>query len=424
MSEKERDRLKLLPYVLSGEMTVVRAAELLSLSERQVRRVLRRYEQEGDHGLVHRSRGGESKRKYPEVLKGECLAHIRENYIDFGPTLVSEYLEERHGLKVSRETLRQWMKMEGLWSSKKQKGQHRKWRARRANFGELVQIDTSEHDWLEGRGEKIYLIAMIDDATSRLWARFYLSDSTKSNMDLLKRYMVKHGRPLALYSDRASHFTMSRKCSLEEELTGQAPRTQIKRALDDLGVELILARSPQAKGRVERLFGTLQDRLVKAMRLEGVGSLEEANKYLTKRFMPMWNKRFSKEALSPLDVHRALESYDLRSIFSIHEERTVTNDYSFSLKGQRYQIARRSVAGGMRGNKVVTEEGLDGKIRARFRGKYLDLALIPGRTYSRDSGQVLVFSEGAVPGSATLRQTPPPPKTQKKRQPRNSASPV
>lgn len=424
MSQKERERLKLLPYVLSGEMTVVRAAELLSMSERHLRRVLRRYVLEGDSGLVHRGRGLESRRKYSEALKEECLGHIRESYVDFGPTLASEQLVERHGIKVSRETLRRWMKSEGLWQSKKHKGQHRKWRARRENFGELVQIDTSEHDWLEGRGEKIYLIALIDDATSRLWGKFYLSDSTRSNMDLLKLYMQKHGRPLALYSDRASHFTVNRKCSLEEELTGQSPRTQIGRALDELGVELILAHSPQAKGRVERLFGTLQDRLVKAMRLEGVLSLEEANKYLTKRFMPMWNKRFAREALSPVDVHRSLSGYDLSSIFSIHEARTVTNDYSFSLNGQRYQIARRSVAGGMRGKRIMTEEGLDGKIRARFRGVYLDLSLIPGSHRDQRAKLASGLPVGSGPDSASLRQAPTPPATRRKRQPGNSALPA
>lgn len=408
MSQKERDRLKLLPHILSGEMTVVRGAELLSMSERQLRRVLGRYASEGDEGLVHRGRGRESKRRHSESLKEECLEQIRKHYIDFGPTLASEQLCERHGLMVNRETLRKWMKSEGLYTSKKRRGEHRQWRARRDNFGELVQVDTSEHDWLEGRGEKIYLIALIDDATSRLYARFYLSDSMRNNMDLLKRYMQRHGRPVAVYSDRASHFVVNRKCSLEEELTGLAPRTQIGRALDELGVGLILAHSPQAKGRVERLFGTLQDRLVKVMRLEGVSRLEEANEYLTRKFMPMWNRRFARKAQSPTDVHRSLDGYDLGSIFSVHEERTVTNDYSFSLNGQRYQIGRRSMTGGLRGGRIVTEERLDGKIRARFRGVYLDISLIPGN----DKGGVkraVDVSAGVESDSASLRQTPPPP---------------
>lgn len=421
MSQKERDRLKLLPHVLNGEMTVVYAADLLSLSERQLRRIILRYVEGGDHGLIHRGRGRASNHKYGESLKKECLRHIRERYIDFGPTLAAEYLLKDHGLEVSRETLRQWMKSEGLWFSKKRVGQHRQWRARRASFGELIQIDTSEHDWLEGRGEKVYLIAMIDDATSRLWAKFYLSDSTRNNMDLLKKYIQKHGRPLAVYSDRASHFAVNRKCSLEEELTGLAPRTQIGRALDELGIELILAHSPQAKGRVERLFGTLQDRLVKAMRLEGVSCLEEANKYLTQRFMPMWNRRFSKEALSPVDVHRSLEGYDLGAIFSLHAERTVTNDYSFSLNGRRYQIARRCVTGGLRGGKVVTEERLDGKIRARFRGVYLDISLIPVDP-GREAKGASELPVGPGPDSAPLRQAPAPPATRRHTRPEGCAS--
>jgi transposase InsO family protein len=226
---------------------------------------LSRYRVEGDVAVIHRSRGRESNRKIKEEKKREVVAILRDKYSDYGATLASEILEERHGIRISRETLRGWLCEAGLYEIKKRRVKHRRWRERRQCFGELLQVDTSEHDWLEGRGEKIYLISMIDDATSRLFARFYDSDSTVNNMDLLKRYLKRHGRPVSLYTDKASHFRYNGEVDLEHQLSGEVVKTQIGRALDELGIELIFAHSPQAKGRVERQFGTLRDRLVKRL---------------------------------------------------------------------------------------------------------------------------------------------------------------
>jgi len=231
MSRKERDRLKVLELVGQGKVSQVRAGELLGLSERQVRRLVKRYREQGDAGLVHRLRGRASNRRKPEEERREALRRIEETYSDFGPTLASEKLRERDGIEVSRETVRQWMIAEDLWKARRRKVRHHSWRPRKECFGEMVQMDTSIHDWLEGREkESLVLIAMIDDATSRLLLRFYRSDTTETNMSLLRFWIKRYGRPLALYADKASHFITTRQPTLEEELQGRSAQTQIGRA--------------------------------------------------------------------------------------------------------------------------------------------------------------------------------------------------
>src|SRR5207248_4537718 len=222
-------------------------------------------------------------------------------YEGFGPTLASEYLRKKHGVAASRETVRQWMMRARLWRGKKEKvKQIHTWRPRRSRFGELVQWDTSEHDWLEGRGEKLYLIAMIDDSTSRLWARFVKHDSTEENMKLLWSYLEKFGRPLSFYTDKASLFQTREKlrrddAGVEKDPVEMGP-TQIGRALRELGISWIAAHSPQAKGRVERNFGTAQDRLVKGMRVAGVKTIEQANEYLASDYLVWWERELTVEA--------------------------------------------------------------------------------------------------------------------------------
>ena len=221
----------------SGGLKPGEAARLMGLSVRQVRRLIQRYREEGDQGIIHRLRGRESNRKIPEMTRDLVLSLIRGHYEDFGPTLVSEYLEGESGLRVSKETLRRWMMEEGLWKARRRKEPKRQRRARRACWGELVQMDTSIHDWLEGRGEEGVLIAMIDDATSRVWMRFYPTDSTETNMALIREYLRRYGRPLAVYADKASHFRINLKKDGEER-PGQ---TQIQRALRQLEIEYMLA---------------------------------------------------------------------------------------------------------------------------------------------------------------------------------------
>jgi transposase len=353
------------------QLTQREGAKHLQLSERQVRRVWKRFRQEGDGGLVHKLRGCRSNRRLSEEFKDKVLGIVRKRYEDFGPTLACEYLEEGHGVKVSRETLRGWMAEAGIWTVRASGVKHRAWRERRACCGELVQMDSSIHRWFEGRGEEAVLIFMIDDATSRLHARFFPTDSTRTNMAMLRSYMRRYGRPLAIYADKASHFMTTRQPDLEESLAGRKAQTQIERALKELGIEYIAAHSPQAKGRVERGFGTAQDRLVKGLRVAKVSTIREATKYLERTFLPLWNDRFTVKAASGADAHRPLEGYDVGQILSVQTTRTVGNDYTIRHHRKLYQIARSAIARGLRRSKVIVEERLEGARRLRWRGRYL-----------------------------------------------------
>jgi hypothetical protein len=275
MSQKERDVLAILRTVVSGERAQSEAARLLGLCDRQVRRLQRRLEQEGDAGLVHRLRGRPSNRRCDPAFRRRVLQSYRRQFSDFGPTLASEKLAGL-GLVVSPDALRHWLIEEGLWQRQRRRDSHRSRRPRRACFGELVQMDASIHNWTEGRGPEMVLIAMIDDATSRVAAAFFDAGTVQTHLQLLGSWLSAHGRPLAVYTDRHSIFEPQDKGRALPE--GQ---TQFGRALQELDIELIRARSPQAKGRVERLFGTAQDRWVKEMRLAGVSSLAQANVLLT-----------------------------------------------------------------------------------------------------------------------------------------------
>ena len=282
MTQADRDRLVTLRKTKKRLITQKQAAEELGVSIRHVKRLLYALKKRGDKVVIHGLRGRPSNQRIATSVEEEAIQILSADlYKGFGPTLASEYLADRHDIEVSKETLRQWMIRAKLWRAKEQKvkGVH-VWRPRRSRFGELVQWDTSEHDWLEGRGEKLYLIAMIDDATSRLFARFVRHDSTGENMKLLKSYVEKYGRPLAFYTDKASIFRTAEKRKRDEPGVDKDPvemaPTQIGRALQELGIAWIAAHSPQAKGRVERNFGKGQDRLVKGMRVAGVKTLEEA----------------------------------------------------------------------------------------------------------------------------------------------------
>ena len=369
MSRKERDRLKVIEQVELGLMSQVKASEVLRLSVRQVRRIERRYRREGDRGLVHRSRGRPSRRRIEEAVRRRAVEWIERRYDDFGPTLACECLAEHQGIKVSRETVRGWMMEAGLWRGSRKKRPHRRRRARRSCRGELVQMDSSIHDWFEGRGEKAVLIAMIDDATNQTLERFFEADTTASNMTMIRDYVARHGRPLALYTDWASHFkhTSHRK---ERRMT-EAKQTQIERALAELDIELIAAHSPQAKGRVERRFGVDQDRLVKGLRLEGIGTIEAANRFLEERYLPRMNARFALAPARSADAHRSARGMDLEAIFSVQETRRVANDCTVQFKGRVYQIEADEIGDAMAGTQVMVEQRLDGTLRLRRGDRYL-----------------------------------------------------
>lgn len=373
LSTKERDRLKVLHGVMKRQISQREAAVQLGLSERWVRKLVRRLRKRGDRAVIHGLRGRPSNRKIAGGERRRALRTVGAEYRDFGPTLASEYLVEQHGIQVSRETLRKWLIEEGLWRRRRQKvSEAHVWRARRSCPGELVQWDTCEHEWLEGRGPRIYLVAMIEDATSQAWARFVAQDSTEQNMQVLWGYLQRYGRPVAFYTDKASMFQTTRHPHLEEQLNERAPKTQIGRALQELDIRWIAAHSPQAKGRIERFFGTCQDRLVKGLRKAGVATLEQANQYLDKTFLPLWQRRFTVEPANPADAHRPLgREHDLAAILSHVETRVVAGDYTIRWSGQGYQIARAEIGPGLRGATVRVEKRLDGSLAVRFRGRYV-----------------------------------------------------
>ena len=378
MSQQERDRLKVLHGVAQGQYSQAKAAELLNLTVRQVRRLQRRLDEQGDAGLVHRLRGQASNRQLDGKLRQRVLRAYRKHYSDFGPTLACEKLAEQD-LHVSPDTLRRWLLAEGLWQRQRRRDTHRQRRPRRACFGELVQMDTSLHEWTEGRGESMVLITMIDDATSVVLARFYPADTTEAHFDLLGRWLKKYGRLLALYTDRHGIFESHKKGQPD-----YAGETQFSRALTELDIELIRARSPQAKGRVERSFGTAQDRWVKEMRLAKVKTIAEANALL-ERLLPEHNRRFGVAPAQAADAHRAVgTAYHLAAILSVQEQRVVSNDYVVRFANRLYQLDK-PIYPGERGGQVTIELRLDGTMAIRFGVRYLKYHEVPARETAAES---------------------------------------
>jgi len=378
LSEKERDRLKVLHEVEQGHLNQRQGAAQLAISERGFRKLLKRFRGRGDAAVMHGLRGQRSNRRLAQETAAKAVEAVRRDYQDFGPTLAAEYIEKDLKIGLSRETLRQLLIREGIWKSKPRKMREvHVWRQRRSCLGELVQWDTSIHAWLEERGpDKMYLIALIDDATSRLFARFVPADSTEHHMRVLWAYLEHYGRPQAVYTDKASLFQPTLAPGWKEQEPGPKTETQMGRAFRELGIEWIAAHSPQAKGRIERCFGTLQDRLVKGLRKAGVRTQEEANQYLTQEFLKEWNDRFTVPAASAVDAHRTLgKMLSLQSILSRVEMRQVTNDYTVAWGGRRWQIPKAAVGPGLRGSSIRIEARLDGTLEARIGGQFVELTV-------------------------------------------------
>lgn len=377
MSQEERDELHWLKQASDGKITQREAAERISVSERWVRKLLQRMKREGDLVVVHGLRGKPSNRKLPEQTRRQALAILKKpEWHDFGPTFAREQLAKLHKIEISDETLRGWMIEGGLWKSKPQRRPEvHAWRPRRSGFGELVQWDTSEHDWLEGRGPVRYLVRMIDDATSWSWGRFVESDATPQNMGVLWEYLEKNGRMVDVYTDRDSMFSVAPRPAESEQQRREADRlTQLGRALRELGIGSILAYSPQAKGRIERSFLTAQDRLVKHLRLAKISTLSDANRFLETEYWPEWNEHFARPVADFPNHHRALsEQLDLAAILCHVEQRVIGNDYTFSFAGRRYQILRSEVPAGMRRQRLRVELRLDGELKARYQGRYVEI---------------------------------------------------
>ena len=358
MSVKEVRRLPVIQQAMARTLTQHQAGAVLGVTDRQIRRLIHRLRKDGETGLVHRGRGRPSNRRRPAALKRQVLQLYTRHYGDFGPTLAAEKLAERHGITLSAETLRRWLQEQGVNHFTRWKRPHRAWRARKAHVGELIQLDGSHHDWFEGRGPHGVLMAYIDDASSRVFARFYEYEGTVPALDSFQRYVKQYGIPLALYADKHTTYHSSAPPTVKEQLAGVKPTSQFGRALGDLGVELISAHSPQAKGRIERLFKTLQDRLIKEMRLAGIATLADAN-----RFLPAWlsqyNRRFAVQPATATDLHRSLTAdTDVRSVLAVKTRRVLRRDWTVAHGGQLYQIQDR-----LRATHVLVEEWVDGTLR-------------------------------------------------------------
>ncbi len=371
MSIGEVKRLKLIQMTIERRVTQKSVSMMLSLSERQVRRLVKSVRENGELGVIHGSRGRPSNRRFPEAVKHKVILRYKKRYPDFGPTLAAEKLLELDGIQVSDETLRKWLLAAGLWTKKRRHSIYRQWRPRRACFGEMVQLDGSHHDWLEGRGPKLVLMAYIDDATNMTYARFYDYEGTIPAMDSFKRYIRLYGLPISVYLDRHTTYKSPRKLTEWDEVDSVEFLSQFERALKELGVEVIHALSPQAKGRIERLFGVLQDRLVKEMRLKDIKTKDEANVFL-ESYLPIYNKRFNVCPENESDAHVKLaDNFNLDKYLCIKNERTVKKDQTIVYKGKLYQLQ------GNDSKKVRIEERTDGSLLIISKGQMLSYKPIP-----------------------------------------------
>jgi transposase len=378
MKAHELKRLQVVHRVLEKKLEQKEAAEIAGLSERQMRRLVKRIRQEGDQGVIHQSRGKPSNRRMADQIRRKVLRLYAENYGDFGPTLASEKLQERHRIPISAETLRLWLRQEGLPYRRRKSRPQRQWRPRRSCFGQMVQMDGSHHDWLEGRGPKLVFMGYIDDATNTVHGRFYDHEGTLPAFDSFQRYVQRYGIPHSVYLDKHSTYKSSRALTIEEQLQGQPrPQSQFERAMEELGVEVIHAHSPAAKGRIERLFLTFQDRLIKEMRLQGIATLPQANAFLPK-YLPRHNQRFQVEPAQPADLHRPIpRGLDLDSILCLKTSRRLHKDATVAHDNHLYQIEERVPS-----QTLTVEERRDGTIRICHQGipvKHREIVTRPRR---------------------------------------------
>lgn len=368
MSARELNRIEILAQVDDGRLTVENATNMLDLSRRQVFRLLRQFRLDGASAIRHKARGRRPNNHIHEAKRDYALSLIKERYADFGPSLAAEMLEQHHGFKVSRETLRKWMVADGIWLSRKQRRTFHQPRLRRECYGELIQIDGSDHRWFEDRAGPCTLLVFIDDATSTLMElRFVKSESTFSYFEALESYLLRHGRPVAFYSDKHSVFRVA-----NDQAKGGAGMTQFGRALTELNIEILCANSSQAKGRVERANRTLQDRLVKELRLASVSDMETANAYL-QGFKDRYNARFAKTPAKPDDLHRALnvEPDRLDEVLCWRENRYVGRQLTFSYDRKRVMLDETETARGLVGKYVDTYAFVDGRFDVRWKGQSL-----------------------------------------------------
>ena len=377
MSAKERERLKLFERVKRGELTQLEAAQLGGLSYRQTRRLYKRYREGGDRGLLHRGRGRPSNRAHPAAFKTTVLARYQERYPDFGPTLATEKLA-LEGHVVDHETLRGWLLKAGLWQKRRKRGKHRSWRERRAHFGELVQLDGSHHHWFEKRAPKACLMNMVDDAQSTTLSWLAEEETIFAAMQLLWQWIDRYGIPQSLYTDKKNVYVIDEKTREKAADSGEEVFTQFGRACRQLGIKIITAHSPEAKGRVERNHGIYQDRLVKELRLAEINTIEAANEFLQNDYCDQLNEKFAVAPRSAVDFHRSAKGYDLASIFCIEEERTLTLDWVVRFDNQFYQLQPLRKTQLPKGQ-VLVRRYLNGELHFCYDERDLPYTLLPER---------------------------------------------
>lgn len=380
MSQKEIKRYDIIKKLINKELKSSDAAELLTLSARHIRRLKKKAKEKGAEGLTHGNRGRTSNRKMPDRERQKIISLIKEYYSDFGPLLASEKLWEWHKIKRNKGTVRNIMIEEGIWKPKaKKKEKHREWRQRKASYGEMIQYDGSYEHWFEDRGDKCCLLASIDDANSKVWMKFDEHEGVEPTFDFWREYIKRFGKPYSIYVDKFSTYSMNHKLAKENPDT----LTQFQRAMEKgLNIEIIHAQSAQAKGRVEKLFRTLQDRLIKELRLNDISTIAEANKFLEEDFLPKFNAKFMVEPRTKSNLHKELtkqETSELDSIFSKQYQRTVRNDFTISHKKYYYQLTDDQPVTICKRDKIIIEERMDESIHFRLRGKYLNYKLLPAR---------------------------------------------
>jgi transposase-like protein len=375
MSQRERDRLVWLKRVEDKRVTLQVAATEMGISYRQAKRLWRRFQTQRDAAVVHGLRGRRSNYHGRETDQEQAVALVRQHYGDFGPTLAAEQLARRHKLIVDHETLRRWLTKAGVWQKRRKRSPHRQWREPKAHFGEMVQMDGSEHDWFERRAPRCVLMVMIDDATQRTYARFYPAETTEAAMCVFRDYVGQYGLPQSLYVDKDSIYKATRDATTDEALADTGPLTQFGRAMQELGVQLICANSPQAKGRVERRNSVFQDRLVKEMRLEKIADAAAGNVYLQKRFLEELNRRFTRTATATGDWHRPVPNdVKLDEVLSFQEARVVQNDWTVRWRNRWLQVAEAERKLALTGRKIMVRELLDGRLQLVHQGRLLKYA--------------------------------------------------
>jgi len=408
MSQKEVKKYDIIKKVINKELNGPASAKLLNLTSRHIRRLKKRVKEKGIKGLIHGNRGKPGNRAIPDEEKQKIIDLLRKHYHDFGPSFAAEKLNERHKIKRDKGTVRSIMINKGLWKPKqKKKEKHREWRQRKASYGEMIQYDGSYEYWFEDRADKCCLLAGIDDGSGRVWTKFDDHEGVQPTFNFWRDYIGRFGKPYSIYVDKFSTYSMNHKLAKENPDT----LTQFERAMAELGIEVIHAHSPEAKGRVEKLFHTLQDRLIKELRLNGISTIKEANKFLEEEFLPKFNAQFAVEPRTKANLHKQLtkrEKNRLDSVLSRQYERVVRNDFTVSHQKKYYQLLKEQSVTICKKDKITVEERLDGTTHFRLRGKYLNYRLLPEKPKKANKNQLWIIPKTAnyrPPANHPWRQT-------------------